>query len=384
MTEGEHRATGSGGRIHGPGSMIKVMHVAGARPNFMKVAPVMEALRQYPQVCQHLVHTGQHYDDRLSRTFFEELEIPRPDVNLGVGSGTHAAQTARVMQAFEPVCLERRPDVVVVVGDVNSTLACALVAAKLGIGVAHVEAGLRSFDWSMPEEINRVVTDRLSDLLFTTEPSANENLRREGVPPERIHFVGNVMIDTLLRHRARARALRMPDRLGLVPGRFALVTLHRPSNVDSPRTLAPIVAGLERVAAEVPVVFPVHPRTRGTLEAVLAAGGRSSIRRLEPLGYLEFLGLMCDAGVVVTDSGGIQEETTVLGVPCLTVRPNTERPITIEQGTNRLVRAEPRAIADAALAALEGERRDGRRLPELWDGRAAERIARILVERFGG
>jgi UDP-N-acetylglucosamine 2-epimerase (non-hydrolysing) len=364
--------------------MIKVMHVAGARPNFMKVAPVMEALRQYPQVCQYLVHTGQHYDERLSRTFFEELGIPRPDVNLGVGSGTHAAQTARVMQAFEPVCLERRPDVVVVVGDVNSTLACALVAAKLGIEVAHVEAGLRSFDWSMPEEINRVVTDRLSDLLFTTEPSANENLRREGMPADRIHFVGNVMIDTLLRHRARARAARMPDRLGLVPGRFALVTLHRPSNVDSPQTLAPIVAGLERVAAEVPVVFPVHPRTRGTLEAVLAAGGASSIRLLEPLGYLEFLGLMCDAGVVVTDSGGIQEETTVLGVPCLTVRPNTERPITIEQGTNRLVRAEPGAIADAALAALAGERRNGQRLPELWDGRAAERIGRILVDRFGG
>ncbi|HEY8469317.1 MAG TPA: UDP-N-acetylglucosamine 2-epimerase (non-hydrolyzing) [Longimicrobiales bacterium] len=364
--------------------MIKVMHVAGARPNFMKVAPVMEALRQYPQVCQYLVHTGQHYDDRLSRTFFEELEIPRPDVNLGVGSGTHAVQTARVMEAFEPVCLEWQPDVVVVVGDVNSTLACALVAAKLGIPVAHVEAGLRSFDWSMPEEINRVVTDRLSDLLFTTEPSANENLRREGVPAERIHFVGNVMIDTLLRHRSRARALRMPDRLGLVPGRFVLVTLHRPSNVDSPEALAPIVAGLERVAAEVPVVFPVHPRTRRTLDAVIAEGGGSSMRLLEPLGYLEFLGLMCDAGVVVTDSGGIQEETTVLGVPCLTVRPNTERPITIEQGTNRLVRAEPGAIAEEALAALGAERRNGRRLPELWDGRAAERIAQILVNRFGG
>jgi len=363
--------------------MIKVLHVAGARPNFMKVAPVMEALRQYSQVCQYLVHTGQHYDDRLSQTFFEELEIPRPDVNLGVGSGTHAVQTARVMEAFEPVCLEWQPDVVVVVGDVNSTLACALVAAKLGIPVAHVEAGLRSFDWSMPEEINRVVTDRLSDLLFTTEPSANENLRREGVPEERIHFVGNVMIDTLLRHRSRARTLRMPDRLGLAPGRFALVTLHRPSNVDSPQTLAPIVAGLERVAAEVPVVFPVHPRTRRTLDAVIADGGGSSMRLLEPLGYLEFLGLMCDAGVVITDSGGIQEETTVLGVPCLTVRPNTERPITIEQGTNRLVRAEPGAIAEAALAALGAERRDGRRLPELWDGQAAERIAQILVNRFG-
>ncbi len=363
--------------------MIRILHVAGARPNFMKIAPLMAAFRAHAGVEQALVHTGQHYDDALSRVFFDDLGIPRPDVDLGVGSGSHAVQTARVMQAFEPVCLEFRPDLVVVVGDVNSTVACALVAAKLGIKVAHVEAGLRSFDWSMPEEINRVVTDRLSDLLFTTEPSANENLRREGVPEERIHFVGNVMIDTLLRHRERARALAVPERLGVDAGRFALVTLHRPGNVDTPETLAPIVEGLERIAAHAPVLFPVHPRTRPNLEAVLA-GRDHRLQLLDPLGYLQFLGLLCDAGVVITDSGGIQEETTVLGVPCLTVRPNTERPVTIEQGTNRLIRPDPDAIGEAALAALANGRRNSQPLPDLWDGKAAERIAAIVVERFAG
>ncbi|UCF21753.1 MAG: UDP-N-acetylglucosamine 2-epimerase (non-hydrolyzing) [Gemmatimonadota bacterium] len=362
--------------------MKRVLHVAGARPNFMKIAPVMSALRAYPQVSQTLIHTGQHYDEALSKVFFDELELPRPDEDLGVGSGSHAEQTAKVMLAFEGVCLRREPDAVVVVGDVNSTVACSLVAAKLGITLAHVEAGLRSFDWSMPEEINRVVTDRLSDLLFTTERSANENLLAEGTPAQRIHFVGNVMIDTLLAHRRRAAAGAALERFGLAARRYALVTLHRPSNVDSPQSLAPILEGLARVAAEMPVLFPAHPRTRQRLETFGLQDRLGGIRVIDPLGYLDFLALMAEAAIVLTDSGGIQEETTVLGVPCLTLRPNTERPVTLTEGTNQLVALEADAIVDAASQAARERNgvRPPERVPELWDGSAATRIAQIIAE----
>jgi UDP-N-acetylglucosamine 2-epimerase (non-hydrolysing) len=322
----------------------------------MKIAPVMAALDGHP-IQQFLIHTGQHYDDHLSKAFFDDLAIPRPDFNLGVGSASHAMQTARIMTAFEPVCSELQPDIVVVVGDVNSTVACALVASKLGVKVAHVEAGLRSFDWAMPEEINRVVTDRLSDLLFTTEPSANENLRREGVPRGKIHFVGNVMIDSLLAHRERASALEMPMRFELDRERYVLTTLHRPSNVDSPESLRPIVNALARIAESMPVVFPVHPRTRRNLETFGLLNNMGDVRLIEPLGYLEFLGLMDAAGVVLTDSGGIQEETTALGIPCLTLRSNTERPITVEQGTNRLVVRDAETIVETALLSVDGERK---------------------------
>lgn len=365
---------------------MKVLHVVGARPNFVKIAPIFRELARYPQIAQRLVHTGQHYDDALSRIFFEELDIPRADVELGVGSASHAVQTARIMIAFEPVCTQWKPDLVVVVGDVNSTVACALVAAKLGIRVAHVEAGLRSFDWSMPEEINRVLTDRLSDLLFTTERSANENLAREGIPSERVHFVGNVMIDTLLQHRERARARGTYERFGLGPRAYAVVTLHRPSNVDSAQALAPVLEGLARLAGRVPVIFPVHPRTRARIEGFGFAQLLRQVRCIEPLGYLDFLCLLDHAGVVLTDSGGVQEETTALGVPCLTLRPNTERPVTIEQGTNRLVTLRPEAIAEAASSALAAWADGGyppRPLPELWDGRAAERIAQVIAAAAG-
>ena len=363
--------------------MMKILHVAGTRPNFIKIAPLMAAFRAYSDVAQCLVHTGQHYDEKLSKVFFEDLEIAHPDVNLGVGSATHAVQTARIMMAFEPVCVDFKPDVVTVVGDVNSTIACALVAVKLGIRVAHVEAGLRSFDWTMPEEVNRVLTDRLSEFLFTTEESANENLRREGVPPERIHFVGNVMVDTLLRHREQARKLHLSKRLGLVSRGYALVTLHRPGNVDTAESLGPILEGLDRVADEMPVLFPAHPRTRRSIEQLGLGDRLGKTRLMEPLSYLEFIALMDDAAVVLTDSGGIQEETTVLGVPCLTLRPNTERPVTIEQGTNQLVGAHPEAIVQAAIR-VSVERRDGGgatpALPALWDGNSANRVARIVVE----
>ncbi len=367
--------------------MLRVLHVAGARPNFIKIAPLMAALREHSEIEQCLVHTGQHYDERLSKVFFDDLQIDRPNVNLEVGSGSHAVQTARIMMAFEGVCVEWQPDLVVVVGDVNSTVACALVGAKLGIAIAHVEAGLRSFDWTMPEEINRVVTDRLADVLFTTERSANENLRREGVPSERIHFVGNVMVDTLLRYRERARSLQVPERFGVMPKEFALVTLHRPANVDSGEALAGILEGIRRVAKIMPVLFPMHPRTKGRIDSLGLQDRLGETGILEPLGYLEFLGLMNDAAVVLTDSGGIQEETTVLGVPCLTLRPNPERPITVEQGSNTLVGLDPGAIVTAVERAVDGSAagdRGPQQIPELWDGKAAERIARIVNDRSCG
>ena len=353
------------------------MHVVGARPNFMKVAPLVAALApRQPAVEQLLVHTGQHYDYQMSRLFFDELGMPDPDEYMGVGSGTHAEQTARVMLAFEPVLFKHQPDWVIVVGDVNSTLACALVCAKLGVRLAHVEAGLRSGDRSMPEEVNRLLTDQLADLLFTPSPEAETNLRYEGVDPAKIHFVGNVMIDSLVQMLPRARLRQTAGRLGLQAGAYTLVTLHRPSNVDDPQTLAEIVSALRGLARNREVVFPVHPRTRDRIAGLdLQTGG---VRLVEPLGYLDFLSLMEAAALVLTDSGGIQEETTFLGVPCLTVRSTTERPITITQGTNRLVASNRQAILEAVEGAAS--RPAAPRQPiQLWDGHAAERIAQVLL-----
>jgi UDP-N-acetylglucosamine 2-epimerase (non-hydrolysing) len=362
----------------------RVLAVAGARPNFMKIAPIIGALQRFPSLfAPVIVHTGQHYDDKLSRVFFEELGIPRPDVNLNVGSGTHAQQTAAVMAAFEPVLVEQRAQLVLVVGDVNSTIACALVASKLGVAVAHVEAGLRSFDRTMPEEINRVLTDQISDLLFTTEASAEENLRREGIDPVKVHFVGNVMIDTLLAHRERARALCVPRQFGVAPRQYGLLTLHRPSNVDDPVVFERLVEAVGTIARDVPVIFPVHPRTRPVVErsveaARLVEEGR--LRLVDPLGYLEFLGLMDSSRVVLTDSGGVQEETTILAVPCLTLRENTERPVTISDGTNRLVGTDPQRIVGAwRHLSTQGVSAS---VPPLWDGRAAERIVEVLRRSF--
>jgi UDP-N-acetylglucosamine 2-epimerase (non-hydrolysing) len=358
----------------------RIASVAGARPNFMKIAPLMAALRRRPLAFEPvLVHTGQHYDEKLSQVFFDELGIPRPDINLNVGSGSHAQQTAAVMAAFEPVLLGQRIDLVLVVGDVNSTIACALVASKLGIPVAHVEAGLRSFDRRMPEEINRVLTDQISDLLFTTEAAALDNLRREGVDPARVHFVGNVMIDTLLAHRDRARATTAHDTIGVAPGRYALMTLHRPSNVDDAAAFEHLMRGLDVVARELPIVFPVHPRTRPVVArsataSSMVAGGR--LRLVDPLGYLDFIGLMERAKVVLTDSGGIQEETTILRVPCLTLRENTERPVTISHGTNQLVGTDQGLIAAAWQRVKDTKRWPAG--PPLWDGQAAERIVDVL------
>ncbi|NLO79428.1 MAG: UDP-N-acetylglucosamine 2-epimerase (non-hydrolyzing) [Xanthomonadaceae bacterium] len=372
---------------------MKIMHVVGARPNFMKIAPIMEAFDRYNRqqeaplrVEQVLVHTGQHYDRAMSELFFEQLGMPRPDINLNVGSGSHGRQTGRIMEAFEQVLLAQRPDLVLVVGDVNSTLACAIDAKKLSIPVAHVEAGLRSGDMSMPEEINRVVTDAISDLLFTTDCIANAALQQEGVAAERIHFVGNVMIDTLLKHRDRALQQPTLQCLGLARPNgqaldYAVVTLHRPGNVDDPTVLREIVEALAILGRRMPVIFPVHPRSRARLrefglEPLLAASG--DIRLLEPLGYLDFVNLTANCRLILTDSGGIQEESTILGVPCLTLRPNTERPITISQGTNRLVgnrREEILAAIEAVLAAPPA----APPRPELWDGRAAERIVEVLV-----
>lgn len=355
-----------------------VLHVTGARPNFPKAAPVMAALAGLG-VSQRLVHTGQHYDDNMSAVFFRELALPQPDINLDIRSGTHASQTARMMIGLEETFEELRPTVVVVYGDVNSTVAAALVAAKLGIRVAHVEAGLRSFDWSMPEEVNRVVTDRLSDLLFATSADAVAHLGNEGIAPERIHLVGNPMIDTLLAHRERFDGARVRAELGL-DGRYAVATLHRPGNVDDPAVLADLVAAVHAVADQVPLVIPVHPRGR---ERMTAAGlfAHDGVLATEPLGYTEFLGLVASAELVVTDSGGIQEETTVLGVPCLTLRPNTERPVTITDGTNELVT--PATLPDRAAATLAAGRSDSWPVPPLWDGAAGPRIARVLAARLG-
>ena len=357
---------------------LRIVHVVGARPNFMKIAPVLEACGKRPRLQSTLVHTGQHYDEKMSRLFFEELSIPRPDVDLEVGSGSQAAQTALILQRIEPLLVERRPDVVLVVGDVNSTVACGLAAVKLGIRLAHVEAGLRSFDRSMPEEINRLVTDAISDLLFVTEQSGLDNLAREGVAPEKVHFVGNVMIDTLVKHRASAERSGILERLRLASGGYAVLTLHRPANVDDAATFAGLLEPIAELSREVPVVFPVHPRTRAALAAVSSAWPvGADVRPIEPLGYLDFLKLTSDARLVLTDSGGIQEETTILGVPCVTLRDNTERPVTITHGTNVLAGTDGPGIRDAIARARAG-RAAPASPPPLWDGRAAERIADVL------
>ena len=358
---------------------MRITAVVGARPNFVKIAPILAALRECPDVTCTLVHTGQHYDGSMSGSFFDELEIPAPDVNLGVGSGPNAAQTAEIMSRLVPVLERDRPDVVAVVGDVNSTVAAALTAVKMSIRVAHVEAGLRSGDRTMPEEINRIVTDAVSDLCFTTEPSANEHLTAEGVPADRIHHVGNVMIDTLFRFRERAARSVILDTFGLTPGGFAVLTLHRPSNVDDPKVLQQLLGAMQCVQKEIPIVFPVHPRTRERLRQVpdVVASG-AGLLAVEPLGYLDFVQLMANARCVLTDSGGIQEETTALGVPCVTLRRNTERPITVTQGTNRLVGNDAAAIA-RAWDDIRGGRWQAGRLPELWDGKAAARVAKVLV-----
>ncbi len=354
---------------------MKFLHVVGARPNFMKAAPVYRSLARSGHE-QVLVHTGQHYDALMSDVFFKALEIPNPDESLNVGSGSHAQQTAAILSKFEPVVLARQPDAVLVYGDVNSTVAATLVCAKLGIRVAHVEAGLRSYDRSMPEEINRLVTDQLADVLFTPSSDGDENLAREGIAKEKIFLVGNVMIDTLVRFLPQADAIfpDLKDKLSL--GHYGLVTLHRPSNVDDGATFLPMLKTLSELSLELPLVFPVHPRTSQRWAAELEQAG-PGLRVIEPLGYLEFLALQKHASVVITDSGGIQEETTYLGTPCLTLRENTERPITITHGTNVLIGRDWDKLRSAFRAALSGNRAR-KEPPPLWDGKAAERISAIL------
>ncbi len=367
---------------------MKIVCVVGARPNFVKIAPILRAFENQraagARLDVSLVHTGQHYDAALSDSFFADLEIRPPDINLGVGSGSHAEQTARVLSAVEPVLLAQRPDLLIVVGDVNSTLACALAASKLLIPVAHVEAGLRSGDRTMPEEINRILTDAISDLCFTTCAEANQHLSREGVGPEKIFFVGNVMIDTLLRHRPHARAPELFGRLRLAPRSYALMTVHRPSNVDRREDALTFLDVLEPLQRRIPVILPAHPRTRVMLERH-GLGDRlarlTQLQLVEPLGYSEFLYVMDRARLVLTDSGGVQEETTVLAVPCLTLRDNTERAITVDEGTNRLTGMRPAAVMEAVEQVL----RDGwppARAPALWDGHAAERIADVVLRTW--
>jgi UDP-N-acetylglucosamine 2-epimerase (non-hydrolysing) len=364
--------------------MLKVINVVGARPNFMKVAPIVAAMRRREREFAPLVvHTGQHYDVMMSDAFFRDLDLPQPDVYLGVGSASHAAQTAAVIERFEPIVLQEKPDWVLVVGDVNSTLACALVCSKLGVKVGHVEAGLRSRDRTMPEEINRLLTDQIADLLFTPSADADDNLRAEGIPQERIKLVGNIMIDSLLKHLPLASESTMRRDLAVDNKDYAVLTLHRPSNVDDPDVFARILEALEKITARLPVVFPVHPRTRkmiaqfGLAERIEKA---EWLRLTEPLGYLDFLGLFSNARLVLTDSGGIQEETTVLGIPCLTLRENTERPITVEIGTNTIVGMDPDRIVKAAFAALDGGRDTNWQIPPLWDGHTSDRILDELTK----
>lgn len=359
---------------------MKILNVVGARPNFMKAAPLVRALRERGEAAL-LIHTGQHYDAGMSRVFFEDLALPEPDAFLGVGSGSHAEQTGRVMTAIERVILDEHPDLVVVFGDVNSTLATALVAAKLHVPVAHVEAGLRSRDRTMPEEINRIVTDTLSELLLTPSRDADENLLAEGVPAEKIFFVGNIMIDSLVAGLARAEASDVLERLDLEPRTYAVLTLHRPANVDDPKVLLGLMGAIHRVSEELPVVFPCHPRTASRLAAASAyadLASRGDIRRIQPLGYLDFLRLTSQSRLVLTDSGGLQEETTYLGIPCVTIRENTERPITITQGTNVLAGTDPARVEECARAALAREP-GAAPPPERWDGRTAERIADVFA-----
>ena len=382
---------------------MRLINVVGARPNFMKIAPIIRAIKKHnnrihSSLDSHLskldgilVHTGQHYDYEMSKIFFEDLEIPEPNIYLGVGSGTHAKQTGMVMMEFEKILLKQEPDLVIVVGDVNSTLACALSSVKLHIPVAHVEAGLRSFDRTMPEEINRLLTDAISDYLFTPSPDADENLKREGISEDKIFFVGDVMVDSLLYNLDKAKRSKILEELGLqLPTDYALLTLHRPSNVDDPESLHNILEALKKISREIPIIFPIHPRTRKQVEHfgfqhyfVDLTNHESRITNngiclVDPLGYLDFLKLMLHSKFIMTDSGGIQEETTVLGIPCLTLRDTTERPITISQGTNILVHNDTKRIVKEACRILDGKVKESN-CPELWDGRAAERIVEIIA-----
>lgn len=358
---------------------VKILCVAGARPNFMKLAPLVAALDHDPDFAPFIVHTGQHYDDRMSGQFFRDLDMPSPKHNLSVGSGSHAQQTAEIMKRFEPVVLEEKPDAVLVVGDVNSTMACALVAKKLQLPVVHVEAGLRSFDRSMPEEINRVVTDAISDLLLVTEESGRRNLVAEGISPDRIDLVGNLMIDSLRASVAKASQSDILARLGVENKSYGLVTLHRPANVDDPKHLAELVEALSTIADELPLYFPVHPRTRAHMEEQKIAL-HSAMHLTDPLGYLDFLWLMSNSSVVLTDSGGVQEETTALGVPCLTMRDNTERPVTIDEGTNILAGTRKSTVL-SAWSQMKSSPKAGR-IPKFWDGSAATRCVEVLRRYF--
>ena len=363
---------------------MKIINVAGARPNFMKIAPLMDAFAATEGIEPMLVHTGQHYDETMSDLFFRQLGIPEPDINLGVGSASHAVQTAEIMRAFEPVVLDEKPDAVLVVGDVNSTIACGLVAVKLGVALIHVEAGLRSFDRAMPEEINRILTDAISDMLFVTEKSGRENLLNEGVAESKIFLVGNVMIDTLLKNKAKADASGILDEMGLEAGQYAAMTLHRPANVDDAVVFARLLDAIDVIQSDMPVVFPIHPRTRKNLTSLGLADrveGMTALRLLDPIGYLDFLKLTSSARLVLTDSGGIQEETTILKVPCLTLRDSTERPITAEVGSNTVVGTESEAIVSAYRKIMDGSARRAE-IPDLWDGQAARRIAGILAEKL--
>ena len=362
--------------------MKTVLHVIGARPNYMKIAPLMDAMRGIDGLRQVLVNTGQHYDEAMAKSFIRELSLPMPDRDLEVGSASHAVQTGNVMIRFEQVCLEERPDLIVVVGDVNSTMAATLVATKLGIPVAHVEAGLRSFDRAMPEEINRIVTDRLADILLTPSPDGNENLLREGVPAERIHLVGNIMIDTLFRHLPLATLDRVADRVKVRDGEYAVLTLHRPSNVDVPETFRGILSAVATIAAEMPVVFPVHPRTQARVKEFGFDDFLKDVQVTGPLGYIDFLSLTSHARLMLTDSGGLQEESTALGIPCLTLRENTERPITVTHGTNTIVGTQTANIVAGYRAAMNGE--VSKQRPDLWDGQTGRRISAILQRYLFG
>ncbi|RMF61026.1 MAG: UDP-N-acetylglucosamine 2-epimerase (non-hydrolyzing) [Calditrichaeota bacterium] len=363
--------------------MKRILNVVGARPNFMKIAPIHRQMKQFPDSFEPiLVHTGQHYDEAMSKIFFEQLQLPEPDIYLGVGSGSHAEQTAKIMIAFEKVCMEHHPDLVLVVGDVNSTLACSLVASKLHIPVAHVEAGLRSGDVTMPEEINRIVTDRLSDYLFTTEESGNTNLKAEGIPEGKIFFVGNVMIDSLVHFLPQAESSHILEELNVTQGSYALVTLHRPSNVDEKEKARQVLEILNEVQQLLPVVFPIHPRTSKNFQRfgfTEMIAHMEQLKMIPPASYLDFLKLMKHARLVLTDSGGIQEETTYLGIPCLTLRENTERPITVHLGSNEIVGMNKSRIMEALNLILNNQWKNGE-VPQLWDGKAAERIVKVLKE----
>lgn len=363
------------------GRMRKIALIAGARPNYMKIFPLWRAFKESPVFQPMIIHTGQHYDREMSDFFFDDLGLPAPDVNLGIGSGTHGEQTGKIMIALEPVLKDQGPDMAVVVGDVNSTMAGALVAAKMGIPIAHVEAGLRSFDRSMPEEINRVVTDAVSSLLFTTCRNANDNLLREGISADKIHFAGNIMIDSLAIYLRQASRSKILETLKLDPGRYIVTTLHRPSNVDDPENIRLIFEKLNMLAGFYPVVFPVHPRTKKKIESCGILPKASGLQLISPLGYLDFLRLMSKSALVITDSGGIQEETTFLGIPCLTLRPNTERPITITHGTNKLIDLCRNDISKEALSAIRNRAFRAQKI-EKWDGKTAERILKVLGKFF--